>query len=343
MIYSQSPKLDFNDVLILPNLSPLQSRAEVNLYSEKLKKRLNIDTCGIIAANMDGVGTFEVSRALSKHGCMTALSKHLAVNDLIDYFNDDHSSKYAFYTLGKSEEDLSKFKQFVSRYENLNVLKVCLDVANGYMTDLSEYINKLYAIKNNIILMSGNVVDNVGISNLGKSDIIKMGIGPGANCLTREVTGIGYPHFSCIYDSVKVNNTKKIICSDGGCTSSGDIVKAFAAGANMVMLGSMLAGTDQGGGEVIDGSYVKFYGMSSKTAQQKHGNGIKNYRASEGRTTMVPYKGDIGPIIEELLGGIRSACTYVGASHIDELTERATFIQVNSTLNRSMEKYTVGN
>lgn len=343
MIYDHNPKLDFNDVLILPNLSTLQSRSQVDLASKKLKHFLGIDTCGIIAANMDGVGTFDVARKLSEFGCMTALSKHLPLNELIDYFNDDNSYEYAFFTLGKSEEDLAKFKAFCLHYERNNTLKVCVDVANGYMTDISEYISSIRKINNNIIIMSGNVVDAVGINNLGNSDIIKMGIGPGANCLTREVTGIGYPQFSCIYDSVKVFNTKKIICSDGGCTSSGDIAKAFAAGANMVMLGSMLAGTDQGGGEIVDGTHVQFYGMSSKTAQKKHGNTIKNYRASEGRTTMVPYKGDIGLVMEELLGGIRSACTYVGAKHIDELTERASFVRVNATLNRSMEKYTVGN
>lgn len=357
-IYDQRPRLDFDDVLIVPKLSPLSSRSEVNLISNNLYNKLSINTNGIIASNMDGVGTLEVAEILKQHDCMTALTKFYDVNTLIEYFSSNESS-HSWYTLGMNNDDLYKFKYFMKHVTPTVPLKIQIDVANGYMEKFGDFCRELKLDHSDIIVMGGNIVDIHGVYNIQGVDAACFGIGGGSQCVTRTQTGIGYPQFSCILDSVTDINRYNmffgtrnddvidlIVCSDGGCVTPGDVSKAFSAGADMVMLGGMLAGTDEGGGNVfeVDGKkYVEFYGMSSATAQKKHNGGLKEYRSSEGRTTLIPYKGSMHDVIQNILGGIRSTCTYVGASNIDELRYKASFIRVNNTLNRSLEKYTTGN
>lgn len=368
-IYEQTVKLDFNDVLIQPQLSELDSRSKACINSKRLKTLMHIDTSGIIAANMDGVGTIEVARELKKFGALTALHKHYDLEDLLEFFETEDSS-HSFYSLGMSSPDFHKLKLFKSRLSRATdvPLKICIDVANGYMTKFSDYCADVRELFPDSIIMAGNVVDIAGVTNIigiddkeptvkfrNSVDIVKMGIGQGSNCLTRTQTGIGYPQLSCVLDTVHQfksvgfnffkGKTHTYICSDGGCVTPGDISKALVAGADTVMLGGMLAGSDEGGGDVIEVNgrkMVEFYGMSSSTAQKKHNGGLKEYRASEGRTTLVPYKGKISEIMSEINGCIRSTCTYVGALNIDELREKGTLIRVQSTHNRWMESRTVG-
>ena len=354
-LYSQPPKLDFNDVLIRPRRSPLSSRSEVDLNSSRLKQLLSIETNGIVAANMDGVGTIEVAKVLRAYGCMTALHKHYDMNTLLEFFSSEESS-HSFYSMGIAKPDIEKFYLFHAEYKRSAQrrsipLKICIDVANGYMEKFSEFCNTIRDFCPDVIIMAGNVVDVRGANHLTSANIVKVGIGQGSNCLTRTQTGIGYPQFSTIYDIFNppdydpALDAGKLICSDGGCVTPGDVSKAIAAGADMVMLGGMLAGTDQGGGDIIEiagQKFVEFYGMSSATAQKKHNGGLKEYRSSEGRTTLIPYKGDMNAVIQNILGGVRSTCTYVGAETIDELHAKSSFIRVNSVINRSMEKFTVG-
>lgn len=347
-IYKQSTKLDFNDVMIVPRNGDVTSRSKVDLNNRYLRQQLNIDTCGIIAANMDGVGTVEVANVLREHGCMTALHKHYPAETLIDYFKSNESS-HSFYSMGMASEDLAKLEIVTREIKTFpHRFKICIDVANGYMHSFGQFCRQIKQKYPDAYVMAGNVVDANGVENLDGVDVVKLGIGQGSNCLTRTQTGIGYPQFSCIIDTLEEwpVSYDTIICSDGGCVNPGDISKAFAAGAQMVMLGGMLAGTDQGGGDVIElngRKVVEFYGMSSITAQKKHNGGLKEYRSSEGRTTLVPYKGDMNNVIKNILGGIRSTCTYVGVDSLDLLASRANFIRVNSVLNRSMEQYTTGN
>lgn len=350
-VYNQPIKLDFNDVLIQPRESALESRRRVDLISKTLFNLLQIKTNGIIAANMDGVGTFEVAKTLKEYGVMTALHKHYSVYKLAEHFSSEDSS-HSFYSMGISEDEFEKFKHFNQILKTTSTpVKICVDVANGYMTTLPMFCNKIRTILTDAIIMVGNVVDYTTAHKLEPyCDILKVGIGQGSNCLTRTQTGIGYPQFSAIYDICRDDKgnlklPKMSICSDGGCVTPGDVSKAFAAGANMVMLGGMLAGTDQGGGDIIEVNgqkYVEFYGMSSATAQRKHNGGLKDYRSSEGRTTLIPYKGDMNEVIKNILGGIRSTCTYVGAENIDQLSMLSSFVRVNSVINKSMEKYTIG-
>lgn len=348
-IYNAPPKLDFNDVLIVPKVGTISSRAEVSLTSAHLLEKFGICTNGIIAANMNGTGTFEIASALKQSDCMTAIHKHYSLDALIEFFSTE-ASTHSFYSLGISKDDITKFVKFAGAYDirsRIDKLKICCDVANGYMEAFGSFCGDLKQQYPSAIIMAGNVVDINGLGNLHHADVVKMGIGQGSNCLTRTQTGIGYPQFSCVYDVFNNHpEPSQLICSDGGCVSPGDISKAFAAGASMVMLGGMLAGTDEGGGDIIEVNnqkYVEFYGMSSATAQKKHNGGLKDYRSSEGRTTLVPYRGSVSNIIQDILGGLRSTCAYVGAQSIDELYGRASFIRVNSVLNRSMEKFTTGN
>lgn len=355
-------KLDFNDVLIVPKKSNQTSRLNVNLTSTKLSQILNIETNGIIAANMDGVGTLEMCRALVKHKSLTALSKHYPNEVLIDFLINDPAAKYAFFTFGLNDDQ--KIMDFIVQiqknfhlYENtINYpLKICLDVANGYLLHFVDFCKKIRNVcdshKIPVIIMAGNVVDFNGALELYKNgvNIIKIGIGSGSNCLTRTQTGVGYPQFSAVFDIATHNDniySDLIICSDGGCTTPGDIAKALCAGAHMVMLGGMLSGSTEGfDGKMIDDNVqdVIFYGMSSITAQKKHSGEHKQYRSSEGRTTKVKYKGSIEPIILDILGGIRSTCTYINSSEIDEMSKNAKFIRVNNVINKVMEHNTIGN
>lgn len=350
-IYEKQTKLDFGDILILPRESNITSRSLVDLNSKHLRSLLKVDTNGIIAANMDGVGTFEIAVTLKNYGVLTALHKHHDVYDLAEHFSTEDSS-HSFYSLGTSIQDYEKIVHFNQIFRGTSTpIKICIDVANGYMSSLPEFCLKIKSLIPESIIMVGNVVDYSTAKKLQSTcNILKVGIGQGSNCLTRTQTGIGYPQFSAVYDICrdydgKLREDIMTVCSDGGCVTPGDISKAFAAGAKMVMLGGMLAGTDRGGGDIIEVNgqkYVEFYGMSSATAQKKHNGGLKEYRSSEGRTTLIPYKGDINNVIKNILGGIRSTCTYVGAETIDDLAPLTDFIKVNSVINKSMEKYTVG-
>ena len=338
-------KLDYKDVLITPKRSTIESRSKVSLRRH-YKFRNGGEWFGvpIIAANMDGVGTFEMDIALGRHNCMTALTKHYSDIDLISHFEKKLYS--SIYSLGISDNDLAKFDNVYSIVSNKQI-KVCIDVANGYTQQFVDFIQRFRERYRHAILMAGNVVTPEMTEELILSgvDVVKVGIGPGSVCTTRKMTGIGYPQLSAVIECADAaHGLKGHIIADGGCTVPGDVVKAFAAGADFVMLGGMLAGHDEGGGEIImkgDKSYRKFYGMSSSTAMNKHNGGVANYRASEGKTVEIPYKGPVDDTIKEIFGGLRSACTYVGASELKELSKRTSFIRVTQQINNSLNAYEV--
>jgi GMP reductase len=221
-------------------------------------------------------------------------------------------------------------------------MRVCIDVANGYTQAFVEFIEKFRNRYPNVVLIAGNVVTPEMTEELILSgvDIVKVGIGPGSVCTTRKMTGIGYPQLSAIIECADAaHGLKGHIIADGGCTVAGDVVKAFAAGADFVMLGGMLAGTREGGASAFGTN--QFYGMSSDTAMDLHNGGVAEYRASEGKTVEIPYRGEVTPIIREILGGLRSACTYVGASELKELSKRTTFVRVTQQLNNSLSSYEI--
>jgi GMP reductase len=333
-------KLDFKDVLITPKRSTISSRSYVNLERTMLFRNGG-DWRGvpIIAANMDGVGTFNMDEELNKHKCMVALTKHHKDTDLIEHFKKKLSS--SIYSLGISDADLAKFDNVYNIVGNKQ-MRVCIDVANGYTQQFVDFIYKFRDRYPYILLMAGNVVTPEMTEELilAGVDVVKVGIGPGSVCTTRKMTGIGYPQLSAIIECADAaHGLKGHIIADGGCSVPGDVVKAFAAGADFVMLGGMLAGHKEGGATALGGN--KFYGMSSNTAMDFHNGGVANYRASEGKTVEIPYRGEVSKTLKDILGGLRSACTYVGASELKELTKRTTFVRVNQQLNNSLSAYEI--
>ncbi len=333
-------KLDYKDVLITPKRSNLSSRSEVKLERTFTFRSGNSwKGVPIIAANMDGVGTIEMDNELNKHGCLVALTKHYELNELVDQFQ--RKLKSSIYSLGISDADLVKFA-FVYGNCDFPSMRVCVDVANGYTQAFVEFIKKFREKYPNVVLMAGNVVTPEMTEELILSgvDIVKVGIGPGSVCTTRKKTGVGYPQLSAVIECADAaHGLRGHIIADGGCSVPGDVVKAFAAGADFVMLGGMLAGHKEGGATPLGGN--KFYGMSSDTAMDLHNGGVANYRASEGKTVEIPYRGEVKHTMQDILGGLRSACTYVGASELKELSKRTTFIRVTQQLNNSLSAYEI--
>jgi GMP reductase len=233
---------------------------------------------------------------------------------------------------GTGSQDFEKITQIF--YANPKLRFICIDVANGYSEHFVAFVKQTRRKFQNKAIIAGNVVTGEMVEELllAGADIIKVGIGPGSACTTRIKTGVGYPQLSAIIECADAaHGLGGQIVSDGGCTTPGDVAKAFGAGADFVMLGGMLAGHDESGGDLIEKQGIKvkqFYGMSSKTAMDKHAGGVADYRASEGKTVEVPYRGHVENTVLDILGGIRSTCTYVGASQLKELSKRTTFIRV---------------
>ena len=333
-------KLDFKDVLIRPKRSTLTSRREVDLNREYKFKNSKQTWSGIpiIASNMDGVGTLPMMKALSKHRVMTALHKFHTDEDYAGIDKD-----FTFVTFGIREPDEKRLKDLVKKKQTPKF--ICIDVANGYTERFVEFVAWARSICPDSVIMAGNVVTGEMTEQLilSGADIVKVGIGPGSVCITRTVTGVGYPQLSAIIECADAaHGLGGLICGDGGCVTSGDVAKAFAAGSDFVMLGSMLAGHDQSGMDVIkkgNKKYIEFYGSSSEYAMDKHSGGKATYRASEGKVVHMPYKGDVNNTIEEILGGVRSTCTYVGASKLKELSKCTTFLRVTQQVNTSLNNY----
>ena len=379
MIIEQDIKLDYSDVLIRPKRSTLGSRKEVGLergfrfsnytphvatdvlphgYPNVYERDKDFVGIPIMAANMDGVGTFEMANTLSELNIFTCLVKTYSVDQLVTFFNGNVLRKeFVAISIGITDHDRDKFDE-VYKQSGDNIKFVCIDVANGYSERFTNFISEFRMTYRNVIIIAGNVVtgDQTQELILNGADIVKVGIGPGSVCTTRIQTGIGYPQLSAVIECADAaHGLGGHIIADGGCTSPGDVAKAFAGGADFVMLGGMLAGHNEGGGEVIEKSYetnevtktndgffesvyeekkfVQFYGMSSDAANKKHFGGLKDYRSSEGREVLVPYRGAVADTIQNILGGIRSTCTYAGAKRLKYLSKCATFVRVNNQFN----------
>src|SRR6056300_1225377 len=313
MRIEQADKLDYSDVLIRPKRSTLGSRKEVSLERSFTFRNYvpdfpeNIEDyhyrgVPIMASNMDGVGTFEMADKLAEGKIFTCLVKTYSVNELVNYFDSETPERtdYVAMSIGITDADHAKFRD-VYEQTGSRLKYVCIDVANGYSSRFRDTVSDFRILYPNIVIIAGNVVTGEMTEELilAGADIVKVGIGPGSVCTTRIQTGVGYPQLSAVIECADAaHGLGGHIIADGGCTCPGDIAKAFAGGADFVMLGGMLAGHDEGGGEVItkyyetnevestgehfaDGSteykrkieerkFVQFYGMSSKSANEKH-------------------------------------------------------------------------
>ncbi|HEY3324239.1 MAG TPA: GMP reductase [Planctomycetota bacterium] len=331
-------KLDFCDVLIKPQWSKAPSRSSVRLDREFTFKKCSWNGIPIIAANLDTVGTFSMAKAMAEHGMMTCLHKHYQLDQLVEFFRT--APKGCFYTLGIKTEDMQKLDDFSKRVDVLPFL--CVDVANAHIQFAAERIKMVRDKYPNAVLMAGNVVTPELVHHLvinGGVDIVKIGIGSGSCCTTRLISGCGYPQLSAVIECADAaHGCGAKICSDGGVTCPGDVAKAFAAGADFVMVGGLLAGHDECDGERSDGKF-KFYGMSSLEANRKYSGGLKGYRAAEGRCIEVPCKGPVSATLQEIAGGLSSAATYLGASKLKDFPKCCTFIRVNRTHNSVFESW----
>jgi GMP reductase len=328
-------KLDFKDVLIRPKRSTLSSRREVDLKRNYKFKHSKHEWSGIpiMASNMDGVGTFEMAAALEQDKLFTCLVKNY--NHDIDTWRAATSlnTNYLAVSTGVSDKDFDRLNIILTGFSSIKF--ICVDVANGYGEYFGDYVARVRAAFPDKTIIAGNVVtaDMTQELILRGADIVKVGIGPGSVCTTRIQTGVGYPQLSAIIECADAaHGLGGHIIADGGCVCPGDVAKAFGAGADFVMLGGMLAGHDEGGGSV-ENNMITFYGMSSDTAMEKHHGGIAEYRSSEGRTVTIPYKGPVKNTVLDLLGGLRSSCTYVGAPTLKQLSKCTTFIKVNRQIN----------
>lgn len=362
MKINNEPKLDFDDVLLVPQRSKTASRSDVKTERKFSFYHSSQTWTGvpIIAANMDTVGTFDMSRSLSKKTMITCLHKHYNIEQ---YKDNIFNINYQWVSIGIKEEDIVKLRQITHVIGD--VPNICIDVANGYTDDFVNFCRKIREeFGNTPVIMAGNVCTPEMVQEIilhGGVDIVKIGIGPGSACTTRLKTGVGYPQLSAIIECSHAahglsNGSRRLglICADGGCRTPSDVSKAFAAGADFVMLGGMLAGCEECEGEWeyeyrcvdLSGEFwqpldpanntdkrkksLTFYGMSSHAAQEKYG-GIKDYRASEGRIKTVHYKGPAENVINDVLGGIRSACAYIGSTSLKDMSKCAEFVRVNRT------------
>jgi GMP reductase len=285
-----------------------------------------------MAANMDGVGTVEMAQVLCSFPLFTCLVKSYTLDDWNKFYRD-LDVNYSAISTGIGEADWERLQQVLFVFTNIKY--ICIDVANGYSEYFGDFVAKVRNKYPNHTIIAGNVVtaDMTQELILRGADIVKVGIGPGSVCTTRKQTGVGYPQLSAIIEcSDAAHGLGGHIIADGGCTCPGDVAKAFGAGADFVMLGGMLAGHDEGGGTVKDGT-VTFYGMSSDTAMERHHGGVAEYRSSEGKTVAVPYRGPVENTIRDILGGLRSTCTYVGAPTLKQLSKCTTFARVTQQLN----------
>ena len=370
MRIEEDMKLDYKDVLIRPKRSTLGSRKEVDLergftfrnYKGDKTEYRHYRGVPIMASNMDGVGTFGMADKLAEGKMFTCLVKTYSVNELVDYFDSEipERTEFVAMSIGITDRDHNKFRD-VYEQTGSKLKYVCIDVANGYSERFATFVRGMRNNYPNIVIIAGNVVTGEMTEELilAGADIIKVGIGPGSVCTTRIQTGVGYPQLSAVIECADAaHGLGGHIIADGGCTCPGDVAKAFAGGADFVMLGGMLAGHDQGGGEVVTKYYqtgeviredvgdqtnwkdwiqrkqfVQFYGMSSDAANTKHFGGLKDYRSSEGREVLVPYRGDVAATVQDLLGGIRSTCTYAGALRLKHLMRCTTFVRCTQQFN----------
>ena len=334
-------KLTFDDVLIRPKRSTLVSRSDVTLIREFKFRHSNKTWKGvpIVAANMDTTGVFGVAKVLQNHSMLTCLQKFYSTKQCSEAWNNNVDPNFVAITCGSTENSLELLKKKMSTSKEISM--ICVDVANGYREVFLDYIKEVRKNFPDSIVIAGNVAtrEMTEALILAGADIVKVGIGPGSVCTTRKVAGVGYPQLSAISEcGDAAHGLGGHVMADGGCSSPGDVAKAFSAGADFVMLGGMLAGHDESEGEVVDGK-IKFYGMSSNAAMAVHGTRKDGYRGAEGKVVELPHKGPVDPTVIEILGGLRSTCTYIGAKRIKDMPKCTTFVRCTQQVNQVFNQF----
>ena len=343
MRIEEDVKLDYADVLFRPKRSTLSSRKDVELKRTYKFKYSNHQWSGtpIIAANMDGVGELEVAKSLAKFEIMTCLTKQHDLKVIKKNLAIKKIFSHLALSTGTSDKDYKRLNEILKEFSFFEF--ICIDIANGYSDHFSKFVRSVREKYPTKTIIAGNVVtaDMTQELVMSGADIVKVGIGPGSVCTTRIQTGVGYPQLSAVIECADAaHGLGAHIIADGGCTCPGDVAKAFGGGADFVMLGGMFAGHEEGGGKKIkkDGSqFIEFYGSSSDTALDKHYGGLADYRSSEGKKVQLKYRGKIKDTVLNILGGVRSSCTYVGAPSLKQLSKCTTFIRVKQQFNNTFK------
>ena len=349
MRINTQPKLNFDDVLLEPKRSTLSSRKDVDMTRKFTFRNSGkvVNFLPIFASNMDGVGTFSMAKVLQEYKMMTVITKSTTADQWREAVGNGVRLQSVSVCTGTNKmwdpeaEDYRNMQEVLNSFPDIKFITV--DVANAYHENFVDFIKKVRDEYPDKVIIAGNVVTPEMTEELiiNGADVVKIGIGPGSVCTTRTMTGVGVPQFSAILDCADAaNGVDGHIIADGGCVYPGDIAKAFGGGAHMVMIVGMLAGHDESEQPVIDGN-VEFYGMSSDRAREKHGKRKDGYRGNEGRHIKLPHRGPVQPTVEDILGGVRSACTYIGARRLKDMPKCASFVTVHNNINKVYESYTV--
>ena len=323
----------FDDVLLIPAYNHYESRQHVELSVTDRSGKLSLEL-PVMTANMDTVTESAMANFIGGKGGIGVLHRMMSIDRNVAEFRKCKGP--VFVSVGCAEEELTRAEAL----RDAGATHFVVDVAHGHARYVGKTLKNLRQLLPDACLMAGNVATYAGADYLASvgADIVKVGIGPGSVCTTRLKTGHGVPQLTAIQDCARCDRS---IVADGGIRHPGDVVKALAFGADFVMLGGMLAGHAECAGEIVekDGEkYSCFYGMSSRTAMEKYAGGVAEYRAAEGKNVMVPYRGPVAGTVREILGGVRSACTYVGARQLKELTKRTTFVRVGGRGNDAYDE-----
>ena len=347
MRLDQTIHLDYADVLLKPKRSTLSSRKEVDMtrtFTFKNSKE-SYTCCPIVASNMDGVGTFSMAKVLQEYKMMTVITKTTTPEQWKEAVGQGIKLKYISVCTGtgklwdKDAEDYTTLQTVLKSFPDVKFITI--DVANGYHENYVDFVKKVRDEFPDKTIIAGNVVTGEMVEQLiiSGADIVKIGIGPGSVCTTRTMAGVGVPLFSAVVECADAaNGVGGHIMADGGCNEPGDVSKALGGGAHFVMLGGMLAGFNESEVEVKDGKR-EFYGMSSDRAREIHGKRKDGYRGNEGKRIFLPDRGPVKEAIEDMLGGVRSSCTYIGARRLKDIPKCASFVCVNHQLNKVYESY----
>ena len=324
---SMKPALSFDDVLLVPQYSDVESRRNVNIDSA-LSEGLDF-SLPVISSPMDTITEADMAVALHKAGGLGIVHRYNTINEQADVIKQviaECKAAPAAIAIGATGDYLDRAERAV----HLGVKVLCIDTAHGHHSAMERAIKTLKdGYGNRVHVMAGNVATLDGFNALAEwgADSVRVGIGGGSICSTRLVTGHGVPTLESIMDCAKTGHNTKII-ADGGIKTSGDIVKALAAGADFVMIGSMLAGTKETPGNVFtskEGKKYKIYrGMASSKAQTDWRGASST---PEGVSTTVAFKGEVAPILDNILGGIRSGFSYSGVRTLKDFQIKARFIR----------------
>ena len=340
-------KLDYKDVLLKPKRSTLSSRRDVEMTRSFTFRNSGetYECCPIIASNMDGVGTFSMAKVIQEYKMMTTITKTTTLEQWKKAVGEGIKLKYLSVCTGTGKlwdddaEDYATMQKVLKSYPDVKFITI--DVANGYHTNFSDFVGAVREEYPDKTIIAGNVVTAEMTEELiiQGADVVKVGIGPGSVCTTRTMAGVGVPQFSAVVECADAaNGVGGHIVADGGCNVPGDVAKAFGGGAHFVMLGGMLAGHNESEVESKNGKR-EFYGMSSDRAREVHGKRKDGYRGNEGRSVILPDRGPVKETIEDLLGGVRSSCTYIGARRLKDIPKCASFVRCNQPLNTVFETY----